>query len=152
MWDGSGTEDEEASARVAGCAIFGCITVWHNAFHWKKKRLNMRKKCQNNNTYIIIYIPVKYPWHRGTGTQYAAVCQIPIPYPYPWVPMTRSPWVFPYPCQTLYLILDVQFQFPSFMFSLHFHTLMVVPSSEAGDPYPCKLGKGLPCLLIELPP
>jgi hypothetical protein len=31
-------------------------------------------------------------------------------------------------------MLDVQSQVSNFMFSLSFHTLMVVPSSEAGEP------------------
>jgi hypothetical protein len=47
---------------------------------------------------------------------------------------------------TLPSSIDVQFLFSSFIFNLSFHTLMVVPSSEAGEPYPCKLRKGLPCL------
>ena len=31
------------------------------------------------------------------------------------------------------------------MFSIHFLTLMVAPSSEAGDSYPCKLASELNC-------
>jgi hypothetical protein len=35
-------------------------------------------------------------------------------------------------------MLDVQFQVSNLLFSFSFHTLMVVPSSEGGEPYPFK--------------
>ena len=49
-------------------------------------------------------------------------------------------------CLILVSMSDVQSQISNFMFGLSFHTLMMAPSSEAGKPYPRKLGKGLPCL------
>ena len=55
-----------------------------------------------------------------------AQCSIP-------VPNSMFNLSFTVKFQFYILLLDVQFQFPTFMFSLHFHALMVVPSSEAGD-------------------